>query len=64
VKKKIASDIKLAFYSSNITIMHCPINIRFSKNIFEKFLNIYHKIYHKTSPFNRRCKISNTFDTI
>ena len=26
---KIASDIKLVFYSSNITMMHSPINIRF-----------------------------------
>jgi len=26
---KIASDIKLVFYSSNITMMHGPINIRF-----------------------------------
>jgi len=27
---KIASDIKLVFYSSTVTIMHCPINIRFA----------------------------------
>ena len=27
-KKKIASDIKLVFYSSTITMMHGPINIR------------------------------------
>jgi hypothetical protein len=27
---KIASDIKLVFYSSTITMMHGPINIRFS----------------------------------
>jgi len=26
--KKIASDVKLVFYSSTITMMHCPINIR------------------------------------
>ena len=26
---KIASDIKLVFYSSTITMMHVPINIRF-----------------------------------
>jgi len=29
---KIASDIKLVFYSSTITIMHGPINIRFRKS--------------------------------
>ena len=28
---KIASDIKLVFYSSTITMMHGPINIRFKK---------------------------------
>jgi len=27
---KIASDIKLVFYSSNITMMHCAINLRFT----------------------------------
>jgi len=32
---KIASDIKLVFYSSTITMMHGPINIRF------RFLSIY-----------------------
>ena len=29
---KIASDIKLVFYSSTITMMHGPINIRFNEN--------------------------------
>jgi len=27
---KIASDIKLVFYSSTITMMHCPINVSFT----------------------------------
>ena len=31
---KIASDIKLVFHSSTITIMHCPINIRYRKVAF------------------------------
>jgi len=30
---KIASDIKLVFYSSTITMMHSPINIRHTHNI-------------------------------
>ena len=30
---KIASDIKLVFYSSTITMMHGPINIRFDLNV-------------------------------
>jgi len=32
---KIASDIKLVFYSSTITMMHGPINVRFSKSTFQ-----------------------------
>ena len=31
---KIASNIKLVFYSSNITMMHGPINIRFKRNFY------------------------------
>ena len=31
---KIASDIKLVFHSSTIAMMHGPINIRFTKNVF------------------------------
>jgi len=30
---KIASDIKLVFYSSTITMMHGPINIRYTKSL-------------------------------
>ena len=33
---KTASDIKLVFYSSTITMMHSPINIRFTINIVNK----------------------------
>ena len=33
---KIVSDIKLVFYSSTITMMHCPINIRFWRLLAEK----------------------------
>jgi len=32
---KIASDIKLVFHSSTITIMHGPINIRFKTQVGE-----------------------------
>jgi len=34
---KITSDIKLVFYSSTITMMHGPINIRFTYIIFNNF---------------------------
>jgi hypothetical protein len=30
---KIASDIKMVFYSSTVTMMHDPINIRFTITI-------------------------------
>jgi len=30
---KIASDIKLVFFSSTITMMHGPVNIRFKNNL-------------------------------
>jgi len=33
---KIARDIKLVFYSSTITMMHGPINIRFTEYLFER----------------------------
>ena len=36
---KIASDIKLAFYSSTITMMHGPINIRFTHQFYQLFIN-------------------------
>jgi len=39
---KIVSDIKLAFYSSTITMMHGPINIRFS------YVNVYHTILSRS----------------
>jgi len=35
---KIASDIKLVFYSSTITMMHGPINIRSLNSIWKKVL--------------------------
>jgi len=37
---KIASDIKLVFYSSTITMMHGPINIRFRIVFFWVFYNV------------------------
>ena len=37
---KIASDIKLVFYSSNITMTHGPINIRL-KTVFDYILLIF-----------------------
>jgi len=43
---KIASDIKLVFYSSTITMMHGPINIRF--NILLTFYYIFNKFYALT----------------
>jgi len=36
---KIASDIKLVFYSSTITIMHGPINIRFQSDIVSFYMD-------------------------
>jgi len=33
--KKLASDIKLVFHSSTITMMHGPINIRLNKSRIE-----------------------------
>ena len=38
---KIASDIKLVFYSSAITMMHGPINIRFIKQIHLQFNTLW-----------------------
>jgi len=35
---KIASDIKLVFYSSTITMMHGPINIKKKKTLFFIFI--------------------------
>ena len=32
---KITSDIKLVFYSSTITMMHGPINIRYQQSVYE-----------------------------
>ena len=37
---KIASDIKLAFYSSTITMIHGPINIRYSEILKQQYINV------------------------
>jgi len=39
---KIASDIKLVFYSSNITMMHSPINIRFT--FFQSTTSLFNQL--------------------
>ena len=39
---KIASDIKLVFYSSTITMMHGPINIRWLIYTYDCFLSVQH----------------------
>ena len=39
---KIASDIKLVFYSSAITMLHGPINIRFTHTQFVQIPSLFH----------------------
>ena len=41
---KIASDIKLVFYSSTITMMHGPINIRYTKTCWKGYVNKYNNL--------------------
>jgi len=47
---KIASDIKLVFYSSTITMMHGPINIR-SMPVYQRLRFTYHLRTAKNSSF-------------
>ena len=37
---KVANDIRLVFYSSNITMMHGPINIRYTSVFVHKILSL------------------------
>ena len=57
---KIASDIKLVFYSSTITMMHGPINIRKDWQYMVRHLNliIYSKrgMSHCTATLEKRPK--------
>ena len=39
---KIASDVKLVFYSSTIAMMHSPINIRFTEHFIERTRSEHH----------------------
>ena len=50
---KITSDIKLVFYSSTITMMHGPINIRFLKSDIWEFFS---KLCRETSLLIKICK--------
>ena len=56
---KIASDIKLVFYSSTITMMHSPIKIRFTKRYFEYVCALYRSttVTHKVWAVHFRRKL-------
>jgi len=41
---KITSDIKLVFYSSTITMMHGPINIKYQKGVYYQGIKIYNHL--------------------
>ena len=52
---KIASDIKLVFNSSTITMMHGPINIRSTWHLYES--NHYNTTHYSiTSPYTKWCR--------
>ena len=55
---KIASDIKLVFYSSTITMMHGPINIRYQTKVVEKIkTHILHSITPTSPPPRKSCRL-------
>ena len=53
---KIASDIKLVFYSSTITMMHGPINVRLNTFMFEQSTE-FNTLHRQWSPRCRHCVI-------
>ena len=56
---KIASDIKLVFYSSTITMMHGPINIRLLKNVYRQII----AFLHWSTNTNKDAKILVTYSS-